>query len=76
MLDALPDDGHRYEIIDGELYPTPCPSDVHQYIVGELLIWTNKRDQSISVIDIASGKELARIPATRIDCWKSEPARP
>jgi Uma2 family endonuclease len=36
MLDALPDDGQRYEIIDGVLYVTPAPSDVHQYIVGEL----------------------------------------
>jgi len=36
MLDALPDDGQRYEIIDGELFVTPSPSDVHQYIVGDL----------------------------------------
>jgi DNA-binding beta-propeller fold protein YncE len=32
---------------------------------GKLLIGTNKRGQSASVIDIASGKELARIPTTR-----------
>jgi len=37
MLDALPDDGQRYEIIDGELFVTPAPSDVHQLVVGELL---------------------------------------
>ena len=37
MLDALPDDGQRYEIIDGELFVTPVPLDVHQYVVGELL---------------------------------------
>jgi len=37
MLDALPDDGQRYEIIDGELFVTPAPSDVHQYVVAELL---------------------------------------
>jgi Uma2 family endonuclease len=36
MLDALPDDGQRYEIIDGELFMTPSPADVHQYVVGEL----------------------------------------
>lgn len=36
MLDELPDDGQRYEIIDGVLFVTPSPSDVHQYIVGEL----------------------------------------
>ena len=36
MLDALPDDGQRYEIIDGELFVTPAPSDVHQLVVGAL----------------------------------------
>lgn len=36
MLDALPDDGQRYEIIDGELYVSPSPSRVHQLIVGAL----------------------------------------
>lgn len=34
MLDALPDDGQRYEIIDGELYVTPAPSDVHQLVAA------------------------------------------
>src|SRR5262249_11267658 len=32
---------------------------------GRLLIGTNKRGQSVSVIEIATGKELARIPTTR-----------
>ena len=32
---------------------------------GRLLIGTNKRDKSVSVIDIATGTELARIPTTR-----------
>lgn len=36
MLDELPDDGQRYELIDGELFVTPSPSYPHQYIVGEL----------------------------------------
>ncbi len=36
MLDALPDDGQRYEIIDGELFVTPGPGEFHQDIVGEL----------------------------------------
>jgi Uma2 family endonuclease len=36
MLDALPDDGQRYELIDGELFVTPAPSDVHQLVVLEL----------------------------------------
>ena len=36
MLDALPDDGQRYEIIDGELIVTPAPADLHQLVLGEL----------------------------------------
>ena len=36
MLDALPDDGQRYEIIDGELFVTPGPGEFHQDIVGAL----------------------------------------
>jgi DNA-binding beta-propeller fold protein YncE len=32
---------------------------------GKLLVGTNKRGKSVSVIDIASGKELARVPTQR-----------
>jgi len=35
-LDAMPDDGHRYELIDGALIVTPAPSPRHQRAVGEL----------------------------------------
>ena len=32
---------------------------------GKLLVATNKRGQSVSIIDIATGKELARVPTQR-----------
>lgn len=35
-LDAMPDDGHRYELIDGTLVVTPAPSPRHQIVVGAL----------------------------------------
>jgi Uma2 family endonuclease len=35
-LDDLPDDGNRYEVIDGELFVTPSPSARHQDAVGRL----------------------------------------
>jgi Uma2 family endonuclease len=34
--EALPDDGNRYEVIDGVLYKTPIPSFFHQWIVQRL----------------------------------------
>jgi Uma2 family endonuclease len=37
MLDSLPDDGQRYEIVDGELFVTPAPAPRHQLVVLELL---------------------------------------
>ena len=34
--EALPDDGNRYEVIDGVLYMTTAPSFFHQWIVRRL----------------------------------------
>jgi Uma2 family endonuclease len=38
MVRTLPDDGNRYEVIDGELFVTPAPSVVHQRAVLELAL--------------------------------------
>jgi Uma2 family endonuclease len=38
MVRALPDDGNRYEVIDGELFVTPAPSLTHQNAVLELAL--------------------------------------
>lgn len=37
-LAALPDDGHRYEIVDGALLVTPSPGYQHQAAITELLV--------------------------------------
>jgi Uma2 family endonuclease len=36
-LDRMPDDGHRYEIIDGALIMTPAPSPLHQIVLANLV---------------------------------------
>jgi len=36
MLESLPEDGNRYEIIDGELFVTPPPAFGHQRVQWEL----------------------------------------
>ena len=33
---AFPDDGNRYELVDGELLVTPAPGQPHQIVLGEL----------------------------------------
>lgn len=35
---AIPDDGNRYELLDGELLVSPSPRGVHQRAVGELYL--------------------------------------
>lgn len=35
-LDAMPDDGHRYELLDGTLLVSPAPRISHQDVVGNL----------------------------------------
>jgi Uma2 family endonuclease len=37
-LEQVPDDGHRYELIDGALVVTPAPSPRHQFVIGRLYI--------------------------------------
>jgi Uma2 family endonuclease len=34
MVHALPDDGIRYEVLDGELFVSPAPTWSHQRVVG------------------------------------------
>lgn len=36
MVRALPEDGNRYEVVDGELFVTPAPVLPHQLAIGEL----------------------------------------
>ena len=36
-LAAMPDDGHRYELIDGALIVTPSPSRAHQHAAASLV---------------------------------------
>ena len=38
MVHALPDDGNRYEVIEGELLVSPSPAWLHQRAVGGLYV--------------------------------------
>jgi len=36
---AIPEDGHRYEVVNGVLYMSPSPNVGHQSIVGEIFAY-------------------------------------
>ena len=37
-LEGMPDDGNRYELIDGMLHVSPCPVPRHQVVLGEIFV--------------------------------------
>ena len=49
MVRALPADGNRYEVIDGELFVTPAPSWDHQEAAFELATRLRSYLQAIGV---------------------------
>ena len=55
MVRALPDDGKRYEVLDGELFVTPAPSMDHQRVVFHLarLLDTYVRAHNLGEVFIA-----------------------
>ncbi len=64
---ALPDDGQRYEIIEGVLYVTNAPSFDHQYTVVEIL-----RQMS----NFALENKLGRVLTAPFEIHLSEHTRP
>lgn len=61
---ALPDDGRRYEILDGELVVSPSPKTVHQVVVGNLFVAltqhvreTQKGDVFVAPLDVLLAEE-------------------
>ena len=63
----MPDDGYRYELVEGELRKmTPAGSE-HGYVVGELSgrLWQHVRDHDLgSVFGAETGFRLSRDPDT------------
>ncbi len=50
-LDALPDDGNRYELIDGDLYVSPAPGSPHQEVAWRLAFALGKYLEPLGMLD-------------------------
>jgi Uma2 family endonuclease len=65
MVRALPDDGNRYECIDGELLVSPAPRSPHQAIVGELHYQLRRKLEGTRTVRVlASPADLELEPGT------------
>ncbi len=54
LLESLPDDGNRYEVIDGELFVTPAPSETHQDVIMELALLLREYTRGIGLKTIVA----------------------
>jgi hypothetical protein len=73
-LDAMPDDGHRYELIDGSLIVTPAPGHLHQRAVLELAIRMRSGcpvdlEVLIAPFDVALADDTVMQPGVRTIGW-------
>jgi Uma2 family endonuclease len=56
-LDRIPDDGRRYELLDGALIVSPRPTTVHQVVAGRLY----------SVLSSACPEDLCVVPEPAVE---------
>ena len=66
MLDALPDDGQRYELIDGVLHVTPSPNEGHQDVALAL---------SHCLSAYFAGSDVGKVMISPSDVWRGERRR-
>ncbi len=69
-LEGFPDDGHRYELIDGVLVVSPAPSPLHQRVVLRLamiLTEVTPTDHEVFVAPLAVHPEPGPASAQRIE---------
>jgi len=59
----IPDDGHRYEIVDGSLHVSPAPGRLHQRVAQRLTV----------VLEEAAPKDLEVLPTVGLVCGRHVP---
>ncbi len=64
--EALPADGRRYELHEGELSVTPAPGTQHQWLVGELfaLLREHVRTRGLGQVFVVTPPSFSRTSST------------
>ena len=74
-LATMPDDGHRYELLDGTLLVTPAPNLNHQRCVGALFaLLRNARQPGHTVLVAPFDVRLSRVTVLEPDVLVARPA--
>lgn len=62
QLASLPEDGNRYEVVDGELLVSPSPSLLHQMAVVELLILLREHARRYELLCLVAPADVTFSP--------------
>jgi Uma2 family endonuclease len=65
-LDHFPDDGNRYELLDGVLLVTPAPGALHQNIAFRLMSRLGAAVESSRLARVVGPGAIARPPGTQL----------
>lgn len=80
MLDEFPDDGNRYELLEGILLVTPSPSIVHQVVatrIASLLMIALRANREVNVVAVGAiqrGETTQLLPDVLVFPRSSPPA--
>ena len=66
-LDRFPDDGNRYELLDGVLIVTPAPSQLHQVIGARLIALLTTQIGLASAVRVVGPGVVPRLPRTQLE---------
>ena len=66
-LEALPDDGNRYELLDGVLFVTPAPLPAHEVLIQRLMLLLGNHLRSWPEIWIAPRSEVVLAPHNKLE---------
>ncbi|MEX2180051.1 MAG: Uma2 family endonuclease [Gemmatimonadaceae bacterium] len=66
-LERFPDDGNRYELLDGVLLVTPAPNSSHQIVVSRLVFPLALAVQAPGHAHVVSPGAVVRAPGTQLE---------